>query len=62
MLKKLPYLKYFFWWVGVIRSCPECNSKLIRIDKGGWDLYKCSNSDCDFGKRRLHYKFEVWKR
>lgn len=62
MPKKPSYLKYFLWWLGIIRKCPKCNNELIRIDKGGWVLYKCSNPDCDFGKKRLHYKFEVWKR
>lgn len=56
------YLKYFLWWLGIWKDCPQCHSRLLEVDTHGWRLYKCSNSECDFGKRRLHYSVEIWKR
>lgn len=60
--QKLSYIKYFFWWLGIIKKCPKCNARLLLVDKGGWRLYKCSNPDCDFGKMRRNYPFEIWSR
>jgi hypothetical protein len=62
MAQKLSYLKAVLWWLGIIRDCPKCRSKLIRINERGWDAYKCSSPNCDFGKKRIHYPIEIWKR
>ncbi len=62
MKKKLFYLNYFLWWIGIIKNCPKCGSKLINVDKGGWNLSKCSNTECDFGRKHIRYPFEIWKR
>lgn len=62
MAQRLSYLKYLFWWLGIIKNCPQCDAKLILVDKGGWNLYKCSNPQCDFGKKHIRYRFEIWKR
>lgn len=59
---KFFYLKYFLWWIGIIKNCPKCRSKLIAVDKTGWILYKCSNPECDFGKQRQRFPWEVWSR
>jgi len=62
MAKKISYLKRFLWWIGIIKDCPKCRGKLIKVDEAGWESYKCSNPDCDFGKKRTHYPFEIWRR
>lgn len=62
MARKLSYLKYFIWWIGIIKNCPKCGSKLNKIGKDGWNLYKCSNSECDFGKKRARRSWEIWSR
>lgn len=62
MKHKLNFLKYFLWWIGIIKACPKCGSGLVKVDKTGWVLYKCSNSECDFGKKRHRFPFEIWSR
>ncbi|MFQ5861523.1 MAG: hypothetical protein ACE5IC_00195 [Candidatus Brocadiales bacterium] len=61
MKESLPYVKKLAWWLGLIKRCPKCGSKLIISSASGWEMYKCSNSDCDFGKKKERYVWEFWK-
>jgi len=47
--------------VGHNQELPKCKDKLIIAGNRGWKLYKCTNPECDFGKKPLRYPWEIWK-
>ncbi len=59
MGKKLPYIKYLAWWLGLIKNCPKCKGKLIIAGNRGWKLYKCTILNVILGKTlyAIHRRF-----
>lgn len=61
-MSRLSYGRYLLWWLGLIRRCPRCGSELLGYGDQRWPMYKCVSSECDFGKRRIRYPWEFWKK
>jgi hypothetical protein len=50
MIKRL---RKILWKIRIIKDCPLCGKGLQKIgheEVEGWQYYKCSNQECNFGK------------
>jgi len=47
--------KEFLWQIGLWKKCPRCGSELWKVGypNDGFQNYKCSNDECDFGKENI---------
>lgn len=43
-------VRELLWYLNLYKKCPKCQGTVVEV---GFEChYKCSNPDCDFGKRR----------
>ena len=50
MMKKI---RKILWYIGITESCPLCGKDVEKIgypEDDIWQKYKCSSSECNFGK------------
>lgn len=52
-MKTIKTIRKILWQIGIVKNCPLCCNTLDEIGHTrdeGWQYYRCSNPECNFGK------------